>query len=138
MIPGLIKTSTTIPSLGDTTELTTAQVLIVSLTLQLSVAQQQRYDPNRQRQQPSDRGGDQSKTKGEKETNDNLKESLAPSIMMLIDNSLNRKTQIVLTRNSRTKTTATRMAMNVSMTMIVRIVCGQRRVTNRVQQQRIR
>ena len=48
-VPGLIETTTT-PSLGDTTELTSAQALIASLTSQLSVAQQQRYDPNRQQQ----------------------------------------------------------------------------------------
>ena len=46
-IPGLIETTTT-PSLGDTTELTSAQALIASLQSQLSVAQQQRYDPKRQ------------------------------------------------------------------------------------------
>ena len=48
-IPGVIKTTTT-PSLGDTTELSSAQALIASLTSQLSVAQRQRYDPNRNRQ----------------------------------------------------------------------------------------
>ena len=48
-IPGVIETTTT-PSLGNTTELSSAQALIASLTSQLSVAQQQRYDPNRQRQ----------------------------------------------------------------------------------------
>ena len=48
-IPGLIETTTT-PSLGNTMELSTVQALIVSLTSQLSVAQQQHYDPNWQRQ----------------------------------------------------------------------------------------
>ena len=42
-----------------------------------------------------------------------LKESLALSIMMLIDNSRERKIPIEPKRNSRTKTTATHMAMNV-------------------------
>ena len=55
-IPGLIETSTT-PLLGDTTELTTAQALIASFSSQLSVAQKQRYDPNRQRQPGPGRDG---------------------------------------------------------------------------------
>ena len=58
-ISGVIETTTT-PSLGDATELTSAQALIASLTSQLSVAQQQRYDPNRQQRRPvvPGRGGD--------------------------------------------------------------------------------
>ena len=60
-IPGLIETTTT-PSLADTTELTTAQALIASLTSRLTVAERERYDPNRQQnRQPGGpgRGGDQ-------------------------------------------------------------------------------
>ena len=71
------------------------------------------------------------------EATDYLKESSAPSIMMSTDDSRDRKTPIVLKRSSRTRTTVTRMAMNVPMIMIVRIVCGQKRITNRVQRQRI-
>ena len=65
-IPGLIETTTT-PSLGDTTELTSAQALIASLQSQLSVAQQNRYDPKRQRQQPGGDGGDRSTKGGDRE-----------------------------------------------------------------------
>ena len=49
---------TTTPSIGDTTEMTTLQALITSLRSELSVAQQQRYDPNRNRGGPGPgRGG---------------------------------------------------------------------------------
>ena len=49
--------TTTSPSLGDATELTSAQALIASLQSQLSVTQRQRYDPNRNRQPGPGRGG---------------------------------------------------------------------------------
>ena len=57
-IPGLIETSTT-PSVADSAELSQAQALIASLTSRLTVAEQQRHDPHRQRRQPGrGRGGD--------------------------------------------------------------------------------
>ena len=58
-IPGVIETTTSPSSIGDTTEMTTAQALIASLRSELSVAQRQRYDPNRNRGGPGPgRGGD--------------------------------------------------------------------------------
>ena len=55
-IPGVIETTTSSPSLGEATEMTTAQALIASLRSELSVAQRQRYDPNRQQRQPGGPG----------------------------------------------------------------------------------
>ena len=71
------------------------------------------------------------------EATDDHKESSEQSIMISTDNSLDRKMQLVPKRSSRTRITATLMAMNVPMIMIVDIVCGQKRDTNHVRQRRI-
>ena len=65
-IPGVVDISTPSQSIGDTTETATMQALIASLRSELSVAQRQRHDPNRQQRQPGGpgRGGDRNDPAG--------------------------------------------------------------------------
>ena len=74
--------------------------------------------------------------KEETESNDH-REYSEQSIMKMIDYSNEMKTRNDLSRSSRTRTTATPMAMNARRLMTVCIVCGRRRDTKRVRQQRI-
>ena len=91
-IPGLIEMSTT-PSLGDTTELTTAQALIASLTSRLSVAEHQQYNPNRTRRQPvgPGRGGDQNDPAGRDRGGDRRPQGVLGAVNNDIDRQLARQ-----------------------------------------------
>ena len=73
----------------------------------------------------------------EEATNDH-KESSEQSTMISTEDSFDKKMSLVPKRSSRTRITATLMAMIVPMTMIVDIVYGQRRGTRKKQQRRIR
>ena len=90
-IPGVIETSTSTPSLGEATEMTTAQALIASLRSELSVAQQQRYDPNRQQRQPGGPGRGDNRTAAGRGRGDRRPQNVLGAVDNDVDRRLTRR-----------------------------------------------
>ena len=88
-IPGVIETSTSTPSLGEATEMTTAQALIASLRSELSVAQQQRYDPNRR--QPGGPGRGDNRTAAGRGRGDRRPQNVLGAVDNDVDRRLTRR-----------------------------------------------
>ena len=88
-IPGVIETSTSSPSLGEATEMTTAQALIASLRSELSVAQQQRYDPNRR--QPGGPGRGDNRTAAGRGRGDRRPQNVLGAVDNDVDRRLTRR-----------------------------------------------
>ena len=90
-IPGVIETTTTSPSLGDAMEMTSAQALIASLRSELSVAQRQRYDPNRNRGGPGPGRGGNSTDPGRGRGGDQRPQNVLGAVDNDVDRRLTRR-----------------------------------------------
>ena len=90
-IPGVIDTATTSPSLGDATVFTLAQALIASLRSELSVAQRQRYDPNRNRGGPGPGRGGNSTDPGRGRGGDRRPQNVLGAVDNDVDRRLTRR-----------------------------------------------